>query len=127
MWRTKYEVKGYRKSFLIICVIINVVIISGGSFVILNNRQRDIVLESIPLCDWLGDFSKDGYFNQNFPSSKYWFSGKTGVLEKGVYNVSIYYEANSDHFYLHCDSDADGNKYPAILADTYLLDRKSVV
>lgn len=111
-----------KKIFIIIGIIINILILFIGSIKILTSHQEDIILENIPLYSWGEIFSNDGYFNQKFPSSKYWFSGEAGSLEPGVYNVTVFYETNSEHFFLYCDSDTDGNEYPAILSDTYLLD-----
>ena len=67
------------------------------------------------------DHNSPGYFDASLPSAKYWFRAESGALEPGVYHVRINYETNGS-YYLYCTSDTDGNKYPAVYVDDYLLE-----
>lgn len=115
------EKKVQKKQFYILWIIINIVIVMFFGIRILMSRQNDVVIHDVNLYNWSGDVHSPGYFDASLPSAKYWFRAESGTLEPGVYHVRISYETNGS-YYLYCTSDTDGNKYPAVYVDDYLLE-----
>lgn len=101
--------------------VINMVLFVVGAVLILSRHQDDITIYDIPLYDWQGEVDADNLFKAGYPASKYWFVAKLENLEPGIYTVEVNYTAVGESCYLYCSSDVDGNSYPAVYADDYVI------
>lgn len=113
-----------KKKWLIIIIVINIVLLLAGGVLSLLGRQDNITLYDIPLRSSSGEYDDgdENFFSTEYPVSRYWFLGRTGPLTSGVYTITVYYNAQGDHYNISCDTGSiDGKAYPAVYAESYTL------
>lgn len=83
-------------------------------------KQEDIVINNIPLCNSQGYVDSMGYFSTEYEPSEYWFYTDAIDANPGVYRVTLKYNTDGDDYYVHLT--ANGNAYPVLLSDDFVLD-----
>lgn len=76
----------------------NISLLIIGIIMIFHGSQKDIILYDIPLYNSEGLY-RDGEHNTfltNYPEGNYRFKGETGVLESGIYDITIEYFTRQD-------------------------------
>lgn len=113
-------------------VFLNAILLMIGAFLILRRNQSDITLHDIPLYTAGGEFTEGekNTFNTEYPEGSYYFIAKTGVLQTGIYEITVDYAmpVYHDYYTITCEYGKDGGYYPAVYAEPHTLSslRKSL-
>lgn len=118
------------KKTLLIFLFCQVLLLGLGVVRIFHGHQADITLYEIPLYDSEGVYDggklegegEGNLFTTRYPLSEYKFIGRTGPLLAGVYEVKVYYGTYHDYYTISYEADEDGSVYPAVYADSCILD-----
>lgn len=60
-------------------------------------------------------------FSTDYPEEYYYFLGKTGTLESGIYDIYVEYYTRQDGYRITCDYGGDGVHYPAVYEESHSL------
>lgn len=98
-----------------------------GAVFILRGNQNNITLYDIPLCTSQGEYKggEKNTFSTDYPEEFYWFLGRTGSLESGIYDITVEYYTHQDYYRISCDYGGDGKYYPAVYEEPYTLNALS--
>ncbi len=130
IWKGKLGMDDRVKRFLKVCVVVlNILLLVSGGSLILCSNQNNITLHNIPLYTSEGEFKEgeQNFFHTEYPESYYYFVGKTGFMESGIYDITVDYDtyAYHDFYTVSCDCEGDGSHYPAVYAEPHALDSLS--
>lgn len=110
----------HKKKCLSALILLNFLVVIVVSFRAGNEKQEDIVINNVPLCNSQGYVDSMGYFSSEYEPSEYWFYIDAEEAKAGVYRVILKYDVDGDdEYYVHLT--ANGDDYPVLLSDDFLL------
>lgn len=109
----------HKKKCLSALILLNFLVVIVVAFRAGNEKQEDIVINNVPLCNSQGYVDSKGYFSSEYEPSEYWFYIDAEEAKAGVYRVTLLYDADGDDYYVHLT--ANGDDYPVLLSDDFVL------